>query len=706
VAETHVATNLRFDRTGMLKRIAPLAFVVAVALLLLAVVYREPIERALAVAAFENATGLDADVDDAQLSAGQVVLSGVHARSDGNELTLLAPRAVLSRANGRIEIELDGAQAGASVGSWDAPLARARAFAHRFGWAGDPVIVRLHDCALVLDGTAQPGWNVAFGDIDGTLRRDARALTYDLTASLADSGTKYPLAGRAVLAGEGVSARWTAAELPLAPIAAAFPSAPLRVTGGRLTGVDLAFVRSASDATLSFDASAHLVDGAASLSGDRLHALSGLHGTLLAGLDRFATPKIEGVLDGLPFDVAGEIDGLAAKGDKPSSGVRDMRQLAQLTATIADQSNLTLVHVETTAPGVSFGQYGLTTEHGPLAVQVVAIDPHEPSLHFDTALSNDRIISGGERTSAMGLRTGAIAGVNGDYFDIGRTYQPQGLLIEHGELLRGPTDRMALVIHRDGSVRFDEFHIRGTVHTLQGDFPVTQLNNWPPGEVTVITPAFGKELPPAPGVTFAALTPLGPAGAYTVASLHPMDAAIPVQFGLAFGPLAHVEIHPGDEVDVKFALDPPAGDAIAGIGGGPLLLRDGEWYEDPHAPAPDERDVRWPVVALARLADDSLLLVAVDGRHPERSIGMTRPDFADLLRDFKAVDAMALDSGGSVTLIARAPFEDKVRVRNVPSDNSAERWVSDGLFLYSSAPPPSLLHRPPPALPPPSSIER
>jgi hypothetical protein len=52
---------------------------------------------------------------------------------------------------------------------------------------------------------------------------------------------------------------------------------------------------------------------------------------------------------------------------------------------------------------------------------------------------------------------------------------------------------------------------------------------------------------------------------------------------------------------------------------------------------------------------------------------------------------MALDSGGSVTMVSRAPGDSKVSLRNVPSDNSAERWVSDGLFLYSSAPAPGLL---------------
>ncbi|HMD01322.1 MAG TPA: phosphodiester glycosidase family protein, partial [Candidatus Baltobacteraceae bacterium] len=210
--------------------------------------------------------------------------------------------------------------------------------------------------------------------------------------------------------------------------------------------------------------------------------------------------------------------------------------------------------------------------------------------------------------------------------------------------------------------------------------------------VTVITSAFGKELPAASGVSFATLTPLDSSGhRYRVAGVTPVSAPIPVAFGLAFGPLTNARLHPGETIDVRFALDPPVEDALAGIGGGPMLLRDGDWYEDPHAPAPDERDVRWPVIGLGRLADDSLLLAAVDGRHPERSVGMTRPEFADLLRDFHVVDAMALDSGGSVTMVSRAPGDATVTVRNVPSDSSSERWVSDGFFIYSSAPAPSLV---------------
>ena len=171
-----------------------------------------------------------------------------------------------------------------------------------------------------------------------------------------------------------------------------------------------------------------------------------------------------------------------------------------------------------------------------------------------------------------------------------------------------------------------------------------------------------------------------------------MTQARDVAFGIAVGPLVRVPVPAvGETVEVRYGLEPHVADAVVGIGGGPILLRDGSWYEDRHAPAPDERGVRWPVIALASERDGDLLMVALDGRHPERSVGATRPEFAVVLQRLGAVDAMALDSGGSVTLVGRAVGDANVSVRNVPSDFSAERWISDALFLYSSAAAPSIV---------------
>ena len=539
-----VATNLRFARSGMFKRIAPLAFAVVVATLLLGIVFREDIERAVMATLLQNATGFTVDIGGARNVPAGFALSDLRARSESGDVVLAAPRVVLTRAGGELDIEADGAQFGATVGSWEAPLDRLAAFARRYGFLGNRVTLRLHGCSLLLSGKATPTWELAFGAIEGTLRRAGAATSYDLSATLADGAQTYPFVARSEVTPSQVTDRWSAPALPLAPLGSLVPSAVMRISGGLLRDVDLTLVRDANGVPLSLKANAHIENGEASLNGDRVHALRGLHGALLLAGDSLALPKIAGEVDAVPLDIAGEIDGFAPLGSPPSKGVRDLNQLTRLLAAIADQANLTSIHVETTAPGAAFGQYGMTSDHGPIAVQVIAIDPREPTLHWGTALSGDRIVSGGERTSTMGLRTGAIAGVNGDYFDIGRTYQPQGLLIKDGELVRGPTDRAALIVRRDGSVAFGEFRMRGTLHSRLGDFPITQLNNWPAGEVTVITPAFGKALPPAEGVTFAALGPLGPAGSYRVESVTPMSEPVPVRFGLAYGPLARVELHP------------------------------------------------------------------------------------------------------------------------------------------------------------------
>jgi exopolysaccharide biosynthesis protein len=457
----------------------------------------------------------------------------------------------------------------------------------------------------------------------------------------------------------------------------------MKATAGFVRDVNVAVVRG----TLA--GSARLDDVTFTMFAHRLH---GLHGEFVFGDGGIGTKALAGSLDAVPFDAAGEVHDLPQPFAWLADGSRDLQAFAKLIREIADEPNLRSVHFDTTAPGLGFAMYAMQTDHGPLVVNVLTIDQTEPTLRFDTAIAEDHVISSGERTSAMGVRTGAVAGVNGDYFDIGRTYQPQGMLVRAGELIRGPVNRAALAIDKAKHVTFGEFQLVGTARANGQTFPVTQVNDWPAGNVTVITPSFGKALPPAPDTTFARLVPIGTSKErFRITEVVSTTQALPVSFGLAFGPKANAKLHVGETVELSYRTDPPLTDAVAAIGGGPILVRDGEAYEDPDAPAPDERNYRWPVVALAETDRDRLLLVAVDGRHPERSVGMMRPEFSDLLLRLGARNAMALDSGGSVTLVSRAVGDANVSVRNVPSDNSAERWVSDALFLYSSAPLPSIV---------------
>jgi hypothetical protein len=346
------------------------------------------------------------------------------------------------------------------------------------------------------------------------------------------------------------------------------------------------------------------------------------------------------------------------------------------------------------APGVRRATYRLTTTAGPLVVNVVAIDLREPSVRFETVVANDRLLSPGETVSGMAARTSAVAGVNADYFDIGQTNQPLNLVVRGGRLLRTPSTRVALTISPERRVRFTNVRFSGSVSDGASRVPLTGIDEFPPqGGASLLLPDYGT-LRAAPGVRLAMLESLDGSpsldGSYRVTAVADADVTQAVRGPmLAFGPAALAlgsAPQRGDTLELATQLDPPLTSVASAVGGGPLLVAGGVAVDDPNAPAPEERLRRFPVSGAATSGDGATLwLFAVDGRAPDTSIGLTRPEFAGLMLGFGASDGMAFDSGGSATLVARVLGDERASVLNAPSDG-VERPVADGLFVYSDAP--------------------
>jgi len=362
---------------------------------------------------------------------------------------------------------------------------------------------------------------------------------------------------------------------------------------------------------------------------------------------------------------------------------------------------------EFVAPGVRRGTYRLQTADGPLVVHVVAIDATEPTVRFGAVVASDRMISRGETVSSMARRTGAIAGANADYFDIGNTYQPLNVVVRDGALERTPSKRIVLDVRTDRSIHFENVAFAGSLRFGATTMPLTGVNEWPPqGGATLLTPAYGT-VKAAPGVRLAEIVPVDIAhvasriaGQFRIASIAPSQAHPIVGNELGFGPAAlALGVLPavGDALEIDATTTPALEDIACAVGGGPLLVAGGTSVDDPNAPAPEERERRFPVSGALLRADGALLLVEVDGRAPVLSIGVTRPQFAALALGFGATGAMAFDSGGSAELVARTLGERDASVFGTPSDGE-ERNVADGLFVYSDAPlgaPSQLVVRPP-----------
>src|SRR5436190_2113124 len=112
------------------------------------------------------------------------------------------------------------------------------------------------------------------------------------------------------------------------------------------------------------------------------------------------------------------------------------------------------------------------------------------------------------------------------------------------------------------------------------------------------------------------------------------------------------------------------------VSAGPTLVRDGKpIFNAGEALTPVQLRGRDPRTAIGQRADGTIVMVAVDGRRPGWSIGITNWDLAQTLVRYGCLTGFALDSGGSTTVA----FEGEVL--NRPSDAAGERPVGEALVI-------------------------
>ncbi|MEO6835788.1 MAG: phosphodiester glycosidase family protein [Candidatus Tumulicola sp.] len=349
--------------------------------------------------------------------------------------------------------------------------------------------------------------------------------------------------------------------------------------------------------------------------------------------------------------------------------------------------------IETIAPGIEYGEYAMDTAAGPLSVHVVAIQPHRRDVTVGQVLAHDALESRGETVGAMAARTGAVAGINGDYFDIGNTNRPTNVVVRGGVLWQLPRKRYALAITRDGYPHIGEFTFSGQVAIGARTTSLDAVDQLPPpnGGTSLLTPEFGS-VAPEDDLTLVAMQPLDgtpPLARYRVTAVADNLQTQPPGYYVAIGPgaLGSVDVpSAGAVVTASGDLSPIGLDSIVtAIGGGPLILHDGAWFDDPDGPNGGEYDKRIPCSGAAIASDGRLFLIEVDGRQASLSVGVTRRELAALMRALGATEGLAFDGGGSSTIVARRLGDSTAEVVNSPSDG-IERPVGNGLFAYSTAP--------------------
>jgi hypothetical protein len=339
-------------------------------------------------------------------------------------------------------------------------------------------------------------------------------------------------------------------------------------------------------------------------------------------------------------------------------------------------------------PGVTYDRKLEFTAHGPKVIHVLTAPKPGGLYAVKPVLSNNTLL-GRERVSAMQRRVSAnatVAGVNGDLFAWAQGF-PSGMLMQDGVIQASPNSaRSSIGIGADGGLLIDRVAFFGTWQGTGQRRPVNGVNK-STGSVVLYTPAWGPTTPAVTGTVEATLSafPSATPGADLpglVAQVKPNggtpippNGAVLVARG-AQGPRLSAEAPVGQAVTIRLTLKPDWTGVVDALGGGPLIIRDGRpVFRAQEEFSTYQLSLRHPRSAVGQTADGRIVMLAVDGRQPGYSVGMTNFELALALMRFGVVTGAALDGGGSTTMA----FDGTVL--NRPSDGS-ERAVAEALLVH------------------------
>ena len=344
----------------------------------------------------------------------------------------------------------------------------------------------------------------------------------------------------------------------------------------------------------------------------------------------------------------------------------------------------------TLMPGVTYDRQKRIVGGAPVVLHIVRAPSGGGLYRLRPILSNGNLP--GRRTVPSmqhGLATRATTvGVNGDFFNL-KTGLPSGLFLR-GRILRARPNahRSALAVGSTGTVVVNRFKLDAWWQAGSYDArPLKEFNRplTAPG-VALFTPPWAARTPRLRGsvdVVFerfprarldrtltGTVTRVRRGGGIRV----PPNGAV-LQARGSWRSTLLAEAPRGSPVTVQLQVTGFPADAPDGIGGGPLLVRDGvpvrdagEWFSF------DQLMSRHPRTAVGQLGDGRMVFLVVEGRS-RYSRGLTNWQLAQTMAGLGARTAMGLDGGGSSTLAVDG------RVLNRPSDGVPRR-VAEGLFVH------------------------
>jgi hypothetical protein len=340
------------------------------------------------------------------------------------------------------------------------------------------------------------------------------------------------------------------------------------------------------------------------------------------------------------------------------------------------------------APGLTLTRFDRFGASGWVRGQVLVADLADDRLSVDHISSGT--VTGKSRVTEQARRTGAVAAINGDYFDMNDTEAPIGAAVSRKDgLVNSPTPGrgQAVAIGADGIGRLAQVLLEGRV-TVGGTRTLELAGVNSPvlkaGGIGLFTDQWGpsprtKPVSGAGRVAEVRLRDGRVTDVRTSVGGDPVPAGDSVLLGREAGADALAGLRPGDAVEVAYRPRADFGEVAVAVGGGQVLVADGvvrRFTEGDTVTATSRTGAGFS-------ADGrTMYLVAIDGKQTD-SRGMDLNELGAFMKGLGAVDALNMDGGGSTTMAARLPGEDTTGLVNSPSDGS-ERQVANGLGLFAA----------------------
>lgn len=324
-------------------------------------------------------------------------------------------------------------------------------------------------------------------------------------------------------------------------------------------------------------------------------------------------------------------------------------------------------------------------------INVIRIDMEDEYTELK-GIFNEEGIHKRDKVSSMVDKHNAVAAVNGDYFNYSPLPSSMGTLINDGEVISSPIE----LAYALPSFYLTESNV-GNVGYLDRNIVVSNTTNQKRLIVNTLNKV-DKEL--------TTLTLLNKHwGAQSIGNRFHKDlvevvvennivkdvrtgqeaVTIPKENGYVIagrGRAAEglLEFNKGDQVDLTVETTPSADAIKFAIGGGSIILKNGEL-----SLTNINSTGLQPRTGIGVNKDNTeMILVTIDGRDTSFK-GVSQETFGALMKELGAYHALNLDGGGSTAMAIKPAGDEKSQVVNKPSEGQ-ERPVVNSVGVFSNAP--------------------